>query len=353
MTYYDPKREERTNPSRIPVIQHILFALLLFLTAVSVRAEQCPFNDSALGARPQQERGPTEIRLRLYVNDLVSIHDVEQSFHADVLFRAEWQDPRLRHDGPTACKAAPHQIWTPVMQILNRRSVDRIREPELSVFPDGSVLFLVRSYGEFSFRADLSSFPFDEQELMFSVVSTYGPENVRLVSAPELFALGDILSVANWSIETGGMRSATQYVAPVDRELERMDFVLHAQRLTGYYTWQQLLPLVLVVMMTCVVFWVPYEFVPARVGLAATSMLTLIAYRFAMSSVLPPIAYLTRLDKFMIGASVLVFAGLVTTVAVSFLQDRQQGALADTVNNNARWLSPLLLALVAAGAFYS
>jgi hypothetical protein len=342
-----------TRSSGLLAFRSVALALLFFLSAVPARAEQCTFNDSALGTRPLPEQGPTDIRLRLYVNDLVSIHDVEQSFHADVLFRAEWQDPRLRHDGPTACRAAPHQIWTPVMQILNRRSVDRIREPELSVFPDGNVLFLVRSYGEFSFRADLSDFPFDQQELMFSVVSTFGPENVRLVSRPELFALGDQLSVANWSIETEGMRSATQYVAPVDRKLERMDFVLHAQRLTGYYTWQQLLPLVLVVMMTCVVFWVPYEFVPARVGLAATSMLTLIAYRFAMSSVLPPIAYLTRLDVFMIGASVLVFAGLVTTVAVSYFQDRQQGALADTVNNSARWLSPLLLALVAVGAFYS
>ena len=53
--------------------------------------------------------------------------------------------------------------------------------------------------------------------------------------------------------------------------------------------------------MAWIVFWIPREHVPSRIGLAATSMLTLIAYRFAMSSVLLPIAYLTRLDLFMIG----------------------------------------------------
>lgn len=333
-----------------PRFRCVVSALLFLLWSTSAAAEECQFNDPALGTRPGQE--PTEVTLRLYVNDVVSIHDVDQSFHADVLFRAEWQDPRLRHDGPVACSASAHQIWTPVMQVLNRRTVEQIRKPELSVLPDGSVLFLLRSYGEFSFRADLSDFPFDRQTLSFVIVSTYGPESVRLQTDPQMFGLGDNLSVANWSINVEGAHNKIQYVAAVDRELVRIDFLLQAERLTGYYTWQQLLPLFLVVMMTWVVYWIPFEFVPARVGLAATSMLTLIAYRFAMSSVLPPIAYLTRLDIFMIGASVLVFAGLMTAVAISHLEHIEKNALAETVNLVARWLSPLALVLMAAYAFY-
>jgi hypothetical protein len=321
--------------------------------ASSALAEQCQFDDPQLGARPLPSEGPTEVTLRLYVNDITSIHDVDQSFIADVLFRAEWYDPRLRHGNPVACRADMDQIWTPVLQLLNRRSVNQIREPELAVAPDGNVLFLVRSFGEFSFRADLSDFPFDQQELSFNIVSTYNSDDVRLITSAEMLGLGEELSVANWNITLQGTRSLAQYIAPVDRYLERMDLVLSAKRLTGYYTWQQLLPLLLVVMMTWVVFWIPQEFVPPRVGLAATSMLTLIAYRFAMSSVLPPIAYLTRLDIFMIGASVLVFAGLATTVAVSYIHSKNNIELADKVNRHARWLSPLFLALLAVIAFYA
>jgi hypothetical protein len=86
--------------------------------------------------------------------------------------------------------------------------------------------------------------------------------------------------------------------------------------------------------------------VPSRIGLAATSMLTLIAYRFAMSSVLPPIAYLTRLDVFMIGASVLVFWALATAVAVTYTMDYVDGLLADRINLAGRVLAPLLIALI-------
>ena len=330
------------------------FGVLLFmLTIASAWAEQCTFKDAALSLRPVPTQGPTEVTLQLYVNDLISIYDAQQSFIADVVFRAEWNDPRLQHDGLTACAARIGQIWTPVLQLLNRRSIERIREPELSVAPDGSVLFLLRSLGEFSFRADLSDFPFDGQELSFNIVSTYSPKEVRLFTRPELLGLAEHLSIANWNVEMKESRSLAHYVAPVDRDLARLDLVLQATRLTGYYTWQQLLPLLLVVMMTWVVFWIPLEFVPPRVGLAATSMLTLIAYRFAMSSVLPPIAYLTRLDIFMIGGSVLVFAGLATTVAVSHILDQGNEKLANQVNSSARWLSPLLLAGLTLLAFYS
>jgi hypothetical protein len=338
---------------REAIMKRLLCAMLLMIWASSSFAEQCLFEDSTLGTRPFSTKGPTEINLRLYINDIVSIHDVDQSFMADVLFRAEWHDPRLRHSDPVACQAANGQIWTPVLQLLNRRSVERIREPELSVSPEGDVVFLLRSFGKFSFRADLSDFPFDQQSLSFNIVSTYSPEEVRLISRPEMLGLNEQLSVANWTIQPQGSHNQAHYIAPVDRYLERLDIVLDATRLTGYYTWQQLLPLLLVVMMTWLVFWIPLEFVPSRVGLAATSMLTLIAYRFAMSSILPPIAYLTRLDIFMIGASVLVFAGLATTVAVSYIANEHSEALANRVNRSARWLSPLLLLLLNTVAFYA
>ena len=333
-------------------MKNLIGAIVLLMCASSAFAEQCVFEGEALGIRPLAAQGPTEVTLRIYVNDILSIHDVDQSFVADVVFRAEWQDPRLRHEQAVACRALGDQIWTPVLQTLNRRSAERIRAPELSVQPDGKVLFLVRTLGEFSFRADLSNFPFDEQELSFKIVSTYGPDEVNLVTGPDMYGLVEQPSISNWKIQLLGGQNKTQYIAAVDKNLARLDLVMRAERLSGYYTWQQLLPLLLVVMMTWVTFWIPQEYVPPRVGLAATSMLTLIAYRFAMSSVLPPIAYLTRLDVFMIGASILVFAGLAATVSVSYFAHHSNMAMADTINRSARWLSPLLLVLLTGIAFY-
>ncbi|MEP4485220.1 MAG: hypothetical protein ABJ013_06310 [Halioglobus sp.] len=331
----------------------LIAIMTLLLCSSSALAERCAFDDATLGSRPLQAQGPTDVAVRVYLNDVISIHDVDQSFVADVVFRAEWQDPRLRHELEVPCRAEVDEIWTPVLQLLNQRSLESIRAPELLVSPDGSVVSGVRAFGEFSYRADLSNFPFDKQELSFKIVSTYGPEDVRLISRPEMFELAEQLSISNWNIEIEGSSSKVQYISAVDKKLDRIDLIMRAERLAGYYTWQQLLPLLLVVMMTWVTFWIPEEFVPPRVGLAATSMLTLIAYRFAMSSVLPPIAYLTRLDVFMIGASILVFAGLAATVAVSYFGHNNNREMADTVNRSARWMSPLLMVMLIVFSFFA
>jgi hypothetical protein len=330
----------------------IITLILCLVAASAVSAADCDISRKDILERPGAASGPTKIDARLYVNDIIGINDAEQSFVSDVFLRVTWLDTRLAHSGSTPCTTSLDSIWHPNLQTLNRRSVERVSQPVPQIAPDGQVLMSLRGFGEFSFRADLSEFPFDQQVLPFNIVSSYGEQDIEFLLDTELLTLAPQFSVANWLISKGAVTVAPQYVATLDRELLRLDVNLIAERRTGFYTWQQLVPLLLVVMMTWVVFWIPLEFVAPRVGLAATAMLTLIAYRFAMSSVLPPIAYLTRLDLFMIGASVLVFGSLVLSVAVTWTEHNRGEAQAKRLNTAACWISPLLLAGLCVFAFW-
>jgi len=323
-----------------------LAGLLVLIFAGQVFAEACNFRERNLGAIPDSGNGPVEIDILLYLNDLTEIEDAQQRFVSDVFIRAEWMDSRLVHSGLTPCTVEVSQIWNPGLMLLNRRVLERVYDPELSVAPDGRVIKVLRAYGDFTFQADLSNFPFDHQELYFTLISKYEAREVKVVTSPQKLGMAEHLSVANWQIQLGGSRSSEYYVAPVDRTISRLDVVFQAQRLTGFYTWQLLVPLFLVVMMTWTVFWIPLEFVPPRVGLVATAMLTLIAYRFAIASILPPIAYLTRLDKFMVASSVLVFAALAAVVAVTYFDGRGNKVQALWLNTASRVLAPLLFIMV-------
>ena len=160
------------------------------------------------------------------------------------------------------------------------------------------------------------------------------------------------LSIANWEIGFSGAEVTTEYIAPRKRYLARIDVRFEGQRRVGYYVWKLILPLVLVVMMSWAVFWIDPQHVAPRVGLAATSMLTLIAYRFALTASLPPIAYLTRMDIFLVGASVVVFGALAIAAGVSYVADSGRRELAGHINISARWLAPLLFVFVCGGALW-
>jgi hypothetical protein len=80
------------------------------------------------------------------------------------------------------------------------------------------------------------------------------------------------------------------------------------------------------------------------------SMLTLIAYQFALGNSVPRISYLTRLDIFMLGSVVLVFLALVRTVITGALTNRGHVGPARTINYHSRWIFPLAFLLITAVA---
>ena len=86
--------------------------------------------------------------------------------------------------------------------------------------------------------------------------------------------------------------------------------------------------------------WIaPTQFGP-RVGVGATAVLTLIAYRFALGSLVPRVSYLTRLDIFILGATILVLLALVETLAVHRYIELDRPERSTTMDRVARVAGP-------------
>ena len=110
--------------------------------------------------------------------------------------------------------------------------------------------------------------------------------------------------------------------------------------------------MVLVVAMSWVAFWINPERVEAQLAVAATSMLSLVAFRFAVAQLVPPLSYFTRLDVFMTGATLLVFLALVEVAGTSYMQQGGKHDLALRVDVGARLAFPAALAVLLWIAFW-
>ena len=86
-------------------------------------------------------------------------------------------------------------------------------------------------------------------------------------------------------------------------------------------------------------------------SISTTSLLTLVAYLFATTAMLPPVAYRTRMDWFIFLGMILVFASLVQTVASAVLVRQDRTALVEKFNCWSRIIDPVLLLLVLLFAF--
>jgi len=127
----------------------------------------------------------------------------------------------------------------------------------------------------------------------------------------------------------------------------RFALVISTQRIATYYLWKVMLPLCLIVVMPWAVFWInPARFGP-QIGLSATSMLTLIAFMFATTNMVPKLGYFTTLDLFVVGSTVLVFLALVESLATSYVVSIDREDLGLRIDRGSRLVFPAVAALAA------
>jgi len=310
-----------------------------------------PSNVVAQYTRPTA--GPTEVEIAVVVLDVERIDDAMQGFSANVLFVSRWSDPRLVHDGVGDEWRSLDDVWHPRLQVANLRQGNTTLPEIAEVSPDGMVTYRQRLLGQFSQKLDLSDFPLDRQTLSIQLVSMGNlDDEVIFVQHPEVpSGVVPDVAISDWEIlESSGRNQAYQ---PLPGVQGRAGYILEfdAKRFVGYYRTKIILPLLLIVAMSWLVFWIDPELAGPQISLAVTSVLTLIAYRFMVGGMLPKISYLTRMDWFTSASTILVFLTLVEATLTVMLTKRGQPERAQTIDRISRWGFPVAYVLVFAWAF--
>ncbi|NOQ13895.1 MAG: hypothetical protein GQ583_05345 [Methyloprofundus sp.] len=292
------------------------FALLLAVTFTML-----PLIAEAqdLLTRPDPAGTPTKVQILLALLDIDEIDGAQQSFTANVYIRVRWQDPRLIATAGTDRNISLKQAWHPIIQIINRQHL-RTSFPEgLSVRKKG-IIYQQRYWGQFSNPLSLRDFPLDQHNFEVRVVVANPVSEVQIVDFDDpkvKSTLADQLSIADWEIISWDTSIENYHLSTGFRPLSSYVFHFTAKRKLGYYIVQVIIPLTLIVMMSWIVFWLTPSESGTQISIAITSVLTLIAYRFTIGNELPHISYLTRMDVFLMGATILVFGALLEAALTS------------------------------------
>ena len=299
---------------------------------------------AAPGFAEAQER---EVSLTVFLIDVDGVDSVTQSFVANVYADLRWNDPSLAHPGPDSLDVDLDDIWHPRVQILNEQRVVRTFPGRAEVRPNGDVIARQRYWGGFSQPLELRQFPFDRQDLRLTFVNTaFGSISVRLTANQDSL-VSESLRVPDWRVLGWDFEAVDLPIGPAGAPpLPAAVFTLHVERYLDYFTLKIILPLMLIVAMSWLVFWIAPDLTATKISVAITSMLTLIAYRFAIGAMVPPLAFLTSLDYFVLGSTVLVFLTLLEVVVIARLTQKGHAGQAAAVDAVARWLAPILYLLV-------
>jgi hypothetical protein len=327
----------------------VLFVIVLASVVATAGAEELA------GTRPGAAGEPLLMHGAFFLLDVSKIDGADQSFTADVFMMLQWQDERLAAEIAGTRRLPLDSIWNPRIQIINQRRIWKTFDEIVDVTPDGTVTYRQRFYGQFASPLDLHDFPLDEHTFSLQmVIPAYGPEEIDFVPITENFGDGRSpeMSVPDWSIGTFEIRQAPFSVIPGGRQIAGLEGVFRAHRHLGFYVGKAFVSVAIIVFMSWIVFWIGGEHVGPRLSVAVTSMLTLVAYRFLLGQSLPPVSYLTRLDYFLLGSTVLVFIALIQVALTSAMFEKGRGRRATAVNRLSRWAFPVAFLVLAVVSFW-
>ena len=287
--------------------------------------------------------GATEVQVEAVLLDVDEISGANQNFVANFYVAARWQDARLAHQRPESLVRPLNEVWHPNLQFVNQQRIF-LSFPEVAMIaPDGEVSYRQRVWGPFSQPMDLREFPFDRQIFEIRMVASgYTPEEVRFVPDPKQSSgLAPRFSQPDWNVLQWRL-DTTPYEAFVGGASDAsFAFVFDAERKKGYFVWKIIFPLILIVAMSWVVFWIDPVEAGTQIGVAMTSMLTLIAYRFMVGNLVPNVSYLTRMDYFILGSTLLVFAALIQAIMTTRLVRNKKTLTAQRLDRGCRVIFPV------------
>lgn len=339
----------------------------LFILAI-VPISQVGAQEEAYMADIPSSDGPLEVRMGLTLSNITDVNEKDETIDIDGAIFLLWKDERLAYDPGSVGYPENYQLgdytlvprklyqgdfavketffgWRPYLIIQNGIGDRTITTMGLGVWPDGTVQYSETFHAKVETPMDLRLFPFDSQELQVHVMALlYRSKQLILVTDDNLSVSWDHeIGIAQWKNEGFSFAENTLELAPKNGEtLTKSEVIasIHIKRMPQHFLLSIILPLVILVCLSWIVFWMDEEATSDRINVSFIGILSVVAYYFVIQDSIPSISYITLIDCFMIVTFFILAASVIITLIVDKQNKSERVHVGDKIDLIARWAFP-------------
>jgi hypothetical protein len=299
------------------------------------------------------------VRAHFELRDINEIDDETETFEFEGVLTLDWRDDRHAFD-PVAegtdlkLYQGAYQFnevftgWFPQAALVNGSGLYEQHSVVLRIRADGSLRLIETLNAAAKTDLDLRAYPFDTQHLEaeFEILGMDANEVVLEVADPG--AASEIPAAAvrmpQWTLTNVGQSVRSRSAVYAGESGAASTFVVNmgVERRSLFTVRLVIVPLVLIVVLSWSVFWMEQSSVGDRISVSFIGILTIVAYQFVLSEILPHISYLTWINGFL-NMSYFVMCGAVgINLWVGVLDRNRRNAEGDRIDRLCRWLFPVI-----------
>ena len=312
---------------------------------------------------PNPPASPTIVKVGIFLADIISLDEVNETFEAEFVIGARWVDPRLAFDPAEAGTEeklfqGPFQFdevysgWWPQLVIVNEIGKGDTNAVRIVVHADGQVRYLEQRNVTLETPMKLHRFPFDEQTLEADLIA-FGTSTDQVVLEVDEQMLGATeeyaeknqqVNIAQWRFENLDLTSRTtdlRYDGP-RTDISEFHLDISLARQSSNFIWKVIFPLIVLVLLMWAVFWLEVDDLSERLNLAFIGVLTIVAYQFLIDGTMPRISYFTFTDAVLLYSFVIMCVAIFESLAVYSMYRAGHKPMAERVDLIAQWVFPIV-----------
>jgi len=270
------------------------------------------------------DTGSDKVTVGAFIYDIQDIDLAADSFTADLYIWFRWKGPRVDPSDsiePMNSNGTQNTSTSQTGGVTGKQLY-----PAPIDMPDGSQYQAFRYQGVFSKKMSLERYPFDVQNLTI-VFEDQNEDTRSLVYVPDStpVEISPAVTMPGYQIGTPTLTVvAHEYPtnfgdisAPKDLKYSRILIEIPVDRDPLPYMVKIILPILIVVLITSLIYILPARMEDARAGIGITAMLTIVALQWTTDSNLPSVEYLMMLDVIYIVSLLYVLVAMGYTVVAS------------------------------------
>lgn len=304
--------------SRWAALFRVLMGMVAMWSALALPASAVAAPDPGPGP------GPERVTVGAFINDIQEVDLETGSFVMDFYLWFRWTNPDV--DPSDSIESMNSNGFENSTTSSSGGVAGKALFPIPRDMPDGSKYMAFRYQGVFSRKMNLEKFPFDEQNLV-ALFEDQDQDTRFLDFVPDTtpVAISDKVTIPGYEIGTPTLtieqhRYPTNFgdlSAPPELTYSRIVLDLPVTRDALPYLVKIILPILIVILITSLIYILPGRFEEARTGIGVTAMLTIVALQWTTDADLPSVDYLTMLDLVYILSMLYVLAAMGYTVLAS------------------------------------
>lgn len=280
------------------------------------------FSTSLLAQDPADST--TVVRVGMFITRIINLDTRAQSFEAEFYLWLRWKG----------------KYSAEKYEFVNAKSIERLYEV-LEEDDHGFKYLSVKIRGVFLNQMDVSRYPQD-RHILSIVIEDYNWVQTRLRYEIDSASTGMAMrqNAGEWRLKFIEP-VVTSTLFPSDKEhYSSFQAKVEATRSLAPFIVKILIPIIIVVLMSMLTFFIPAKEIETQVALGATALLTVIALKFVIADGLPDVDYLTNADILLIGSYLIVFLALCESVFTHVLYTKGKEKVSRKIDKTCRIVFP-------------